>query len=353
MCMYTYIRHHLDHYSQRTKFIDLRQLEAPLSIDTPRYLSLPLCPVSVAVSQRLAPVCPFISWQIITSKHQTKPNRKQNASDEGTVSLCHGNHGETRHGTTGDRRQENERKSRTEKKEREKQKEREREREREEKKETSSTTHTRTADSGGHSWWERRRARYAVCRPLETPAAVSRARLAFVVEGTRRYHRVTRTNRRASNEQYARASLSRAEFSSWRIGADPGPSFFVPRRTERPSSSRTNSLDGRDDTEAPACLLPPPPTVPFPLSPLPATHPHSLAPRSLLLRLIMPDSSPTSPLPPLSTFHSTLSCPLHPGVSAVLRVFCFKTFRLLFSLSSYPRPFRATLLRHCPCPSQP
>ena len=139
MCMYTYIRHHLDHYSQRTKFIDLRQLEAPLSIDTPRYLSLPLCPVSVAVSQRLAPVCPFISWQIITSKHQTKPNRKQNASDEGTVSLCHGNHGETRHGTTGDRRQENERKSRTEKKEREKQKERERER----KKKKRRAQHTR------------------------------------------------------------------------------------------------------------------------------------------------------------------------------------------------------------------
>lgn len=46
-------------------------------------------------------------------------------------------------------------------------------------------------------------------------------------------------------------------------------------------------------------------------------------------------------LPPVS--HSTLSY-LHPGVSAVLRVFCFKTFSLLLILSFYPRSFRVLSL---------
>lgn len=50
----THISLSLGSYSQKTKFIDLRQLRAPLSIDTPRYLSLTLS-VSVALSQLLTP----------------------------------------------------------------------------------------------------------------------------------------------------------------------------------------------------------------------------------------------------------------------------------------------------------
>lgn len=169
------------------------QLEAPLSIDTPRYLSPTLsrlcCCFAAAGSGvllsrgRLSPV-----------NTKTKPNRNKRVQrEEGTegerlflnkVSLCHGNHDESRH-----ERQATERKGNGEERTRETKRERER----------KNVEHNTHADRGfrGTQLVERRRARYAVCRPLETPAAVSRARLAFVVEGTRRYHRVTRTNRHA------------------------------------------------------------------------------------------------------------------------------------------------------------
>lgn len=81
------------------------------------------------------------------------------------------------------------------------------------------------------------------------------------------------------------------------------------------------------------------PTTERPLPPplLPATRPTPLFPSPLnhagfFSYLAAP---PTLSFP----FDPLLS--LHHGVSAVLRMFCFKTFRLLFSLSSYPRPFRA------------
>lgn len=85
--------------------------------------------------------CPFVPWQIMTSKHQNKTEQKTNAFNEGTederlfldeVSLCHGNHGETRYErqATGEER---------------KKEQRNKKREREEKKRIEHNTH---ADRG-------------------------------------------------------------------------------------------------------------------------------------------------------------------------------------------------------------
>lgn len=84
------------------------------------------------------------------------------------------------------------------------------------------------------------------------------------------------------------------------------------------------------------------PTIDRPLSsPLPATYPHSFALRSFPSPLNHAGFFSYLAAPPTLSLPFDPLLPLHPGVSAVLRVFCFETFRLLFSLSSYPRPFRA------------
>lgn len=65
----------MDHYSQRTKFIDLRQLQAPLSIDTPRCLSHTLF-VCVALSQPFASsLCSYRPGRFSPINTKTKPNR--------------------------------------------------------------------------------------------------------------------------------------------------------------------------------------------------------------------------------------------------------------------------------------
>lgn len=72
---------------------------------------------------------------------------------------------------------------------------------------------------------------------------------------------------------------------------------------EIPNSSQTDSLDGHDDTEAPACLLPPPPIPPL----LPAIYPHYSRCSFLLYFSNHAGFFPTTPPSLLPTSHSTLS----------------------------------------------
>lgn len=238
--------------------------------------------------------------------------------------------------TTGDRRT---KERATEKKEREKQK-------REREKKTSSTTHTRTADSGGHSWWERRRARYAACRPLETPAAVSRARLAFVVEGTRRYHHVTRTNRHAYDDKSRAKNNTRerachGQNSRRESESTPGRAFLF--RVERRDRARHEPTPSMDATilrrrrvycphyrPSPSLLAASSDLSPLPRAPL---FPSPLNHAGFFSYLAAPPtlSLPVEPL-----------LPLHPGVSAV------PTGILLQNLS--PPILVVVLSSSLPCP---
>lgn len=213
------------------------------------------------------------------------------------------------------------------------------------------TQHTRDSRFRSTAGWNVV-VRVTLYRPLETPAAVSRARLALVVEGTRYYHYVTgkflqiQQWKQIIHDQSSH-ELNRIFVINWVV-----PNFCSVQ--EIPNSSRTDSLDGHDDTEAPACLLPPPPIPPL----LPAIYPHYSRCSFLLYFSNHAGFFPTTPpsLPPAS--HSTLSylyprsqlsyeCSASnlflPSLTTILSSFLLYPFSVSILISLNPDPPR------CPC----